>query len=150
MLKKRLGVEAIERSWGEYFMYNYFKIPSSLTIPESVKRIGHWAFSGCLGLKEVVILNGCTNIECCAFKDCYNLEKIDIPESVEVIGDFAFKECEKLERIVAVGLLILKDYAFWGCRRLVDIIIPVNVKSEESAFRGCEKAEVKYRVKIKC
>ena len=133
MLKKKLGIEAIEKdSWTlGVLSYSriglYFKIPPTLVIPDGCKWIGDWAFWRCKKLRKVVI-----------------------PESVVEIRDFAFKECEKLKRVVADGLLILKDYAFWGCRGLADLIIPVNVKSEDYAFSGCEKAEIKYRVKYKC
>ena len=47
MLKKRLGTEAIERSWNYDCVDDYFKIPSTLTILESCEKIGNYAFENC-------------------------------------------------------------------------------------------------------
>lgn len=49
---------------------------TSVTIPFSCERIGHYAFSG-----------------------CKNLTSIDLPSSIKEIGDFAFKGCKKLSSI---------------------------------------------------
>ena len=71
MLKKRLGVEGIERDWSWCNnLDDYFKISSTLIIPEDCRRIGYHAF------------------------DCYrNLKKVVIPKSVEFIGEEAFYDC---------------------------------------------------------
>ena len=70
MLKKKLGIEAIEKNWKHIFISYYYKIPPTLIIPEGCKRIG---------------------VE--AFKNCWWLKKVVIPESVEIIGNHAFYEC---------------------------------------------------------
>ena len=47
MLKKRLGLEAIERDnsfTGGVSVKTYFKIPSTLIIPEGCEKIGAGAF----------------------------------------------------------------------------------------------------------
>lgn len=97
MLKKRLGVDAIER--GQFCLSSlkdYFKISSSLIIPEGCRKIGDRAF-----------------------RDCYKLEEVIIPNSVEWIGNYAFVWCRN-------AVIILKkprsefryigDYAFENCR----------------------------------
>ena len=68
MLKKKLGINAIESDWS---LRKYFKIPSSLIIPEGCVRIASWAFY-----------------------DCSWLERVDIPKSVKWIGDCAFNKCK--------------------------------------------------------
>ena len=96
MLKKRLGVEAIERNWyvGGRLAIN-FKIPSILTIPKSVKWIGGFAFCDCWWLEEVVIPVSVEYIGDYAFEDCRELREVVIPVSVEYIGDYAFEDCRE-------------------------------------------------------
>ena len=72
MLKKKLGVEGIEKDWlneGKE-VDNFFKISPKLTIPEGCEKIGFGAFC-----------------------DCWELKKIEIPEGVESIGEEAFCRC---------------------------------------------------------
>ena len=70
MLKKKLGINAIERDWEIWRNVSYFKIPSTLIIPEGCKRIGMYAFWG-----------------------CDKLERVEIPKSVKDIGSWAFGGC---------------------------------------------------------
>ena len=97
MLKKRLGIEAIEKGWpnSNKWLSDYFKIPSPLIIPDSVEKIGDFAFSYCNNLKEVVIPDGVERIGYKAFEGCKELEKVIVPKSVKFIGDCAFNRCEK-------------------------------------------------------
>ena len=143
MLKKRLGIEAIERNWGNRKpIPSYYKIPSTLTIPEgcekigmrafqdcnvlerlkipgSVKSIGVWSFLRCYGLKEVVISESrdYVAINYSAFYLCKNLEKVKIPRNVNKIGGLAFMGCEKAEIVLEINKdrAIERD-AFAGCR----------------------------------
>ena len=56
MLKKKLGLNAIEESWfiGGRLAIS-FKIPSTLIIPEGCERIGVNVLYGCRKLREVII-----------------------------------------------------------------------------------------------
>lgn len=65
MLKKRLGVEGIERVVA---VHRLFKVPSTLIIPEGCKSIRICSFQGC----------------------CRKLKKVIIPRSVEKIEDWDF------------------------------------------------------------
>ena len=98
MLKKKLGVEAIERNWSYSKMISayYYKIPSTLIIPESCKKIGAAAFCGSLDLKKAII-----------------------PESVEKIGDYAFWDCSRAIIILKQPVIEFKyigSYAFDYCK----------------------------------
>ena len=92
MLKKRLGINAIERDWkGKYDrVYDFYKIPSTLIIPEGCGRIGRGVFEDCDWLKKVVISEGVLWIRGFAFWGCERLKEVIIPESVEWIASFAF------------------------------------------------------------
>ena len=69
MLKKRLGIEAIERDWFFDHTFDYFKIPPTLIILEGCVRIGECAFDGCSKLKKVVIPKSVESIKWRAFCD---------------------------------------------------------------------------------
>lgn len=98
MLKKKLGVEGIEKDWlRRNNVKNYFKISSTLTIPEGCVEIGDWAFSGCERLREVIMPPTLERIGGCSFYNCVKLEKLKVPESLKWVGYFAFEDChEKL------------------------------------------------------
>lgn len=46
MLKKRLGAEAIEMGWpdDDCNLEDYYKVPSSLIIPEGCEKVGRRVF----------------------------------------------------------------------------------------------------------
>lgn len=67
MLKKKFGTEAIEIHWWFRSLPSYFKIPSSLIIPDGCRRVGDYALG-----------------------DCKNLKKVVFPESLEEIGIGSF------------------------------------------------------------
>ena len=66
---------------------------TSYVIPNSVTRIGDYAFSSCSSLAEVVIPNSVTRIGDYAFLHCSSLSSIVIPVSVTIIGSYAFAGC---------------------------------------------------------
>ena len=123
MLKKKLGIEAIERDWyvGEGLAINFYKIPSTLIIPEKVRWIGDFTFCNCERLKKVEILGSIDEIGYSAFSNCPELGQIEIPESV--------KDIESL--------------AFWNCRKLGKVVIPESCeKIGRSAFENCTGATI--------
>lgn len=105
MLKKKLGIEAIEKDWlrRNNVIKDYFKISSTLNIPEGVKRIGDWAFSGCEWLREVIMPPTLERIGGCSFYNCVKLEKLKVPESLKWVGYFAFEYCHEK--------LVVEEYA---------------------------------------
>jgi len=98
----------------------------SIVIPESIKIIDEYAFSGCTSLKSVVI-----------------------PKSVELIGTRAFNECKNITSVEfkcaeeAGAQLSIGDYAFAGCyasaaSATYDLVISENVVSiGTGAFENC-------------
>ena len=136
MLKKRLGLEATEEKW--HFpkkIRKYYKIPSTLTIPEECREIGN--FAGC-ELKEVVILPGCKRIGDHAFRNCHNLKKVVIPESVKIIEPEAFAWCDNLEKVeIPEGVKEIMRGAFRECRK-AEITFYKSSAIGESAFWNCK------------
>lgn len=146
MLKKRLGIEAIERDW-ENFLGNLiycYKISSTLIIPEGCRVIGERSFENCVRLKEVKIPESVKEIGDFAFEGCYELEEVVIPESVVKIRYGAFWNCLELKKVViSEGIKEIGDYAFRYCEKLEKVEIPKSVEEVGiSAFWRCDNAEI--------
>ena len=69
---------------------------TSITIPDSVKTIGNYAFSWCESLTSINIPDSVTTIGDGAFKGCSSLTSITLPNGVTSIGKRAFEDCESL------------------------------------------------------
>ena len=112
---------------------------TSITIPNSVKRIGNCAFSECIGLTSITIPNNVTSIDNSAFSGCSGLTSIIIPESVISIGNSAFSGCSGLTSVtIPNSVTSIGDFAFRDCVGLTSITIPNSVTSIEGyAFGGC-------------
>ena len=88
---------------------------TSITIPNSVTRIGESAFCGCTGLKTVTLSDGVLDIGTAAFKGCDNLTNITIPDSVTSIGEDAFRECNNLKSVIISKSLKINKNSFPDC-----------------------------------
>lgn len=93
MLKKKLGISAIERNWpnDDDELKDYYKVPSTLIIPEGVEEIGQFAFWECDRLEKVIISRSVEEIGFKAFFGCIELKEIVIPEGVKEIREEAFE-----------------------------------------------------------
>ena len=112
----------------------------SITIPNSVTKIGDRAFRDCESLQSITIPNSVTKIggdE--AFSGCYSLQSVTIPNSVTSIGDYAFYECESLQSItIPNSVTSIGDHAFYDCKSLQSVTIPNSVTSIGGhAFEQC-------------
>ena len=132
MLKKRLGAEGIEKVWSEGHISYYYKIPTSIIIPEGCKEIGYYAFLDCRKLKKVEIPGSVKSIGVHAFNGCYNLKEVVIPEGVESIGHYAFYCCRDLKKVEISGSVeYIDSWAFGGCENA-----EVILKKPWSEFKG--------------
>ena len=102
----------------------------SVIIPDTVKKIGAYAFEECTALKSVDLGEGVTFIGDNAFGMCYSLTEIEIPQSVAIIEGDAFVFCTALEKVtlsMAGELEFLGAGAFAGCSALKSFIMPDSV-----------------------
>ena len=112
---------------------------TSVTIPNSVKSIGNYAFFYCSGLTSVTIGNSVTSIGGSAFSGCSGLTSVTIGNSVESIGQEAFYGCSGLRSVtIGSGVKTIGSESFANCAELLDVYCYAEkVPSTESdAFSG--------------
>ena len=72
---------------------------SSITVPETVKRIGMYAFDGCEKLISITLPEGLTSIDSSAFART-SLTSITVPSTVTDVAYSFCGECETLTEII--------------------------------------------------
>ena len=112
---------------------------STTIIPNSVKSIGSYAFSGSSSLTSITIPNSVTSIGNNAFEYCHSLTSITIPDSVTSIGASAFCDCHSLTSItIPDSVTSIGSQAFTHCSSLTIVNIPTSVTSMGSyVFQEC-------------
>lgn len=112
----------------------------SITIPNSVLKIGWYAFRGCTGLTSVSLGNGVRDIEFGAFSRCESLSIITIPNSIKKIGNGIFEDCIRLKTINLPNTITsIGDNTFINCDGLISFTVPQSVKSiGRYAFFRCD------------
>ena len=110
-----------------------------LVIPDTVRRIKQFAFSGFTSLTDVVISNSVTSIEYQAFNNCSSLTSVAIGNSVTTIDYRAFNNCSSLTSvIIGNSVTTIGNNAFWNCSKLASVVIPNSVTYIASdAFYSC-------------
>ena len=124
---------------------------ANVTIPSTIYgykvcKVGDWAFSKNLNLKNITLPNSITYIGGGAFEDCAKLEHITIPNSVTYIGDCAFYGCTSLDNIVIPGGAELgaqtTGSTFAECTNLKSVVIENGVTTiVQAIFENCVNLE---------
>ncbi|MBR4583820.1 MAG: leucine-rich repeat domain-containing protein, partial [Bacteroidales bacterium] len=99
----------------------YDCMPTSVIIPNSITRIGNYAFFWCSGISFLTIPNSVIEIGDNAFYHCSGLTAITIPNSVLRIGDYAFEGCSNMTSATIPDTLTnIGDFAFNYCDHLTE------------------------------
>lgn len=121
---------------------------STLTLPDSVRTVGDYAFMSCNELISITLNEGITSIGEHAFGYCQQLTQIQIPASVETLGAYAFEYCVALERVsfaAQSNLHTIGSYAFYRCYKLDTFTVCASVSSiGRYAFMGCGLTSVVF------
>ena len=107
---------------------------TSITIPNSVTKIGDRAFMYCFSLQAVTIPNSVTTIGDSAFAGSRCLTSVTIPNSVTTIGDSAFAESRLISVMLGKSVKEIGLSVFQECRELECI----DVDSENQNFTSYE------------
>lgn len=78
-------------------------------MPNSVKRIGAWAFAYCTRLMHIKWSENIELIENLAFYYCMSLQQVTIPSKCKDIRDSVFEECHDLTSFVVEKSTLLGD-----------------------------------------
>ena len=109
----------------------------SVTIPDTVRRIGELAFYH-NSLQTVNIPDSVKTIEMQAFEGS-GLTSVTIPAGVETVKKYAFCDCKSLTSVTILGDVTLEESAFLDCPKLTNIQIAPDCKVEGAvaAFKRC-------------
>lgn len=113
---------------------------TTLNIPSKVTYIGKYAFDWCyLWKTELTLPETLTEIGASAFHLCQSLTSIHVPGTVRSISDFAFAECTGATSVtLGEGVETIGQYAFQDCHKITSIEIPEGVTTiRRSAFENC-------------
>ena len=127
------GTKYLSDGLFENFYYHELK---SIKLPNSVERIGSYAFYGQSALPEVDLPANLQYIGESAFKYCKNLKIKAWPKGLRHIGDGAFQNCMSMDNAIFVeetGTCV-----FSSCDNIKSIEIAENVK--EISFNGITSA----------
>ena len=100
-------------------------------IPNSVTRIGEWAFAGQSLLTTVDIPSSVTSLGSHAFSES-GLKSMEMPNSIIALGTNVFMNCRAMETLVfSESLETISGFILNQCHALKSIIIPASVKVVE-------------------
>ncbi len=125
--------------WNDASLYLNGELVTDLVIPDSVTKIGAYAFFNCKSLTSVTIPDSVTKIGAYAFFNCKSLTSVTIPDSVTEIGEYAFRYCSSLTSVtIPDSVTKIGESTFNGCSRLTSVTIGKSVSEiGEQAFYGC-------------
>ena len=129
-----VDMKGVERMIMECEQYDAPEM-AELTIPDSVEKIGTYAFAYCLNLKKVHIPDSVSSIGERAFEGCVSLTEIRLPEKLTEIEESTFFFCEKLRSVkIPEGVRRIGKNAF-DATALKQVRIPGSVTEiGEEAF----------------
>ena len=113
----------------------------TLTIPDSVTKIGEGAFANLDGLKTIVIPGTVKEIGASAFAYNKTLETVIMQDGVEIIGNSAFSNCDNLVNVnMAKTIKDIGGASFWDDHKIKRIEIPEQVeKIANMTFYDCNE-----------
>ncbi len=119
----------------------------TVTIPDTVKRIGFEAFSACGNLKSINLPVGLDTIYDESFSGCTSLQHIEIPEGVVEIGEYAFNSCYQLKSVkLPQSLKIIQQRVFSCDYELAEIELPDGLEElGKAVFAESNNVVVKFR-----
>lgn len=108
---------------------------SAVSLPDTISRIGDYAFSDCKNLRHFNIPPAVSALGTGAFRGS-GLQTISIPGSIARIQRLTFAGCDALTNVtLSEGIQYIDEKAFDGCTKLRTVTIPASVKRiEQHAF----------------
>ena len=112
---------------------------TSVTIPESVTKIGASAFSDCTELKSYNLPSKLESIGAQAFIRTGISGEVKIPATVTSIEDAAFSATDITSATIPNGITKVSASLFAGCSKMTSVTLPDSITIiDTKAFYGCE------------
>lgn len=101
---------------------------TNITLPNSLKRIGNYAFSYCGFLTTLVLPNSLSSIGTYAFNHCSGINSLIIPSNLNTIGEYAFYDCTGIKSIYSINRTppALEVGCFVGLVSVTDVFVPTD------------------------
>ena len=110
---------------------------TSISIPESVTRIGQTAFYGTTRLTSISLPSSVTTIGDRAFSNASSLASITLPVGLTAIGTSAFEVTALTSITIPEGVTSLPSFVFSNSRALTSVSIPSSLTSiDKNSFDG--------------
>lgn len=114
---------------------------TSVTLPNTLKKIDSGSFYCCKLLESVNIPNSVTFIADSAFAECSSLTSVSIPASTTYIGTAAFSDCDNLLSVQILGPAEVDYHAFHNCEKLANVQLSDDSRTKPNcdyqAFSNC-------------
>lgn len=115
----------------------------AFTIPETVTKIGDYAFYWNENITAITIPEGVTTIGYRAFANCWSLSSISLPKSLKAIEEDAFRDCRMTSIDLPDEISTIETLTFVNCYKLTSAKIPSGVtKIDDGAFFCTDLREV--------
>lgn len=107
-------------------------------------------FSGCDGIKDLIVPPSVTYIESCAFESCRNLTSVTFTSPEVEIENDAFKNTPLQTVTFAEGTTYIDG--FYECTKLQQVVLPQSVTTIcGEAFSGCSSlTQITLPTKLEC
>ena len=111
----------------------------TISIPDTVKTIGEYAFWGTRNLKSVKIPKSVTTIEEAAF-GISGITSVSLPDTLTSLGEYAFTGAKLKSVTIPGSVKMIRFAAFNECDELESVVIGSGIsKICEIAFANCGK-----------
>lgn len=110
---------------------------SEINIPSKISELLPHTFDGCRGLKSIDLKNVTSIGQNCFYRS--GLVNLNLPNSVKNLGTLSFQSSVSLEAVsIGSGIQVIGSGAFQDCSKLSRVEIPSTVQTIlEDAFRDC-------------
>lgn len=119
---------------------------TSVSIPDTVTKIGNMAFIGRESLRSIVLPK---NLKIIGYRSFYGsgITSIVIPEGVTHIGDYAFGVCKNISSVtLPESIEEIGDQAFVSCPELISVKLPSHpIRYGGAVFANCPKLNLTTR-----
>ena len=94
-----------------------------IVMPNTITKIGNYAFEGCSSLKDITLSNNLTELTDSVFYGCTSLEFVELPKKCSIINSLSFYGCTSLKSLIMSSNSYIVGSRFSNCRSLKEIYL---------------------------